>query len=126
MQPTTQPTTMQPTTQPTTMQPTTQPTTTTQSSAFAQLFTQNVNYTMPGSVNSLKIFMIGGGGSGFGGHYGAGGAGYITTVGIGQISKGTVISVVIGGGGRTPTGNSSQSFEGQATTVTILGKYLYS
>ena len=67
--------------------------------------------------------MIGGGGSGFGSHGGAGGAGYITTVYAGQISKGTTITVNIGaGGGRTQAQNKgTMSFNGQATTITILG-----
>ncbi len=74
---------------------------------------------MPVDVDNLKIFMIGGGGSGYGGHSGAGGAGYITTVNADKISKGTTIKVNIGAGGVGTLMLGAN--KGQATTITILG-----
>ncbi len=92
----------------------------TKSSAFSKLFTESMTYNIPKSVNKLKIFMIGGGASGYGSHGGGGGAGYITTSEILQIKEGTVITVSIGVGGvRTSTGNEAQTFDGKPTTVTI-------
>jgi hypothetical protein len=74
-------------------------------------------------MSDLRIFMIGGGASGFSSHSGAGGAGYIQNVNYGQISAGTSISITIGAGGQRTgnSGNSGPAYNGGATTVTIGG-----
>ena len=89
--------------------------------SFSKIFTTSTTYVMPVAVSDLRIFMIGGGASGFSSHSGAGGAGYILTVAHGQISSGTTISITIGAGGQRTgnSGNSGPAYNGGNTLVTI-------
>lgn len=88
-----------------------------------RLFTASTTYVVPNGMSDLRIFMIGGGASGFPSHSGAGGAGYIQNVNYGQISAGTSISIIIGAGGQrtSSTGHDGPAYNGGATTVTIGG-----
>jgi hypothetical protein len=68
----------------------------------------------------MRIFMIGGGASGFPCHSGAGGAGYIQDIGLGPVSAGTTISITIGAGGQRATSTpAGPAYNGSSTTVTI-------
>lgn len=91
--------------------------------SFSKIFTTSTTYVMTGDVADLRIFMIGGGASGYSSHSGAGGAGYIKTVAHGSISSGTIISITIGAGGQRTgnSGNAGPAYNGGATTVTIGG-----
>jgi hypothetical protein len=86
---------------------------------FSQIFTTNTTYTVPVNVASLRIFMIGGGASGYSGHSGAGGAGYIQDIKYGPVSSGTSISITIGAGGARATALNASSNNGSDTLVTI-------
>lgn len=86
-----------------------------------QIFTASTTYTVPvGGFSNMRIFMIGGGASGFPSHSGAGGAGFIQDIAIGTVSAGTTISITIGAGGQRATSTpSGPAFNGGSTTVTI-------
>lgn len=89
--------------------------------SFNKIFTTSTTYVMPMALPNLRIFMIGGGASGFSSHSGAGGAGYILNVAHGQISAGTSISITIGAGGQRTgnSGNDGPAYNGGNTLVTI-------
>ena len=90
---------------------------------MSRIFTASTTYVVPNGMSDLRIFMIGGGASGFSSHSGGGGAGYIKNINHGSISSGSSISITIGAGGQRTAnnGNAGPAYSGGDTTVTIGG-----
>jgi hypothetical protein len=74
-------------------------------------------------LQNIRVFLIGGGASGKGSHFGGGGAGYITTATYpGTLSPGQTVSVIIGAGGAaTAPGNTLDVNPGGTTSIIIAG-----
>lgn len=86
-------------------------------------FTTSGTHTVTQYLQNVRVFLIGGGSSGKGSHYGGGGAGYITTATYPYtLSPGHQITITIGAGGAaTAAGNTGAVNEGGTTTITIAG-----
>lgn len=87
------------------------------------VFTTSTTVTVNQYLKNVKVFLIGGGCSGKGSHYGGGGAGYITTATYPyNLSPGHTVTVTIGAGGAaTSAGNSTIANAGGTTTINIAG-----
>ena len=92
------------------------------------IITTSGTYTVTQYLKNVKVFLIGGGASGKGSHYGGGGAGYITTATYPyNLSPGQSVTVTIGAGGAaTAAGNTGIVNNGGTTTINIAGTEYYS
>ena len=64
----------------------------------SQLFTSNGTFAVQKGVNSVRVLLVGGGGSGYNGEYGGGGGGYVACGNV-AVSNVTDVSVIVGAGG---------------------------
>ena len=72
----------------------------------SQLFLSNDTFAAPNFVKLLRVLIVGGGGSGYGGDIGGGGGGYVACGNI-TLINGTTVSATVGAGGNLPSGGVS-------------------